>query len=261
MNVQSPPDGSASMSLRTSPSERELDLPPLYDLVPLREAGDAFAHACAVADAKGAGTLVWVRRYDLVEFAVVLEPEEPLAPACRAIYAGTNALVDALVVHAPPGRPVAFDWPDAIRVDGVLVGGGRLGWPKRTAAHDVPPWLVFAGMIRTSAIRGGEPGSRPLLGALDELGFEAIDSGEIIASFARHLMAGFHEWHEVGFAAVGKRWLARLPREGDQRFRLADNGDLLISQGAMPTPGQRRSLAKALSAPSWLDPATGAPWL
>ncbi len=261
MEVQSPPDGSAFMSPRTSRVERNLDLPPLYDLVPLREAGDAFAHACAIADARGAGTLVWVRRYDLVEFAVVLEPEEPLAAARRAIYAGTNALADALIVHAPPGRPVAFDWPDAIRVDGVLVGGGRLGWPDGMAEHESPPWLVFSGMVRASAIRGGEPGLRPLLGALDELGFEAIDAGEIIASFARHLMAGFNEWSESGFAPVAKRWLARLPRKGDQRFRLADNGDLLISQGAILTPGERRNLAKALATPSWLDPATGTPWL
>jgi Biotin/lipoate A/B protein ligase family len=249
------------MALRTLPTERDLDLPSLYDLVQLRESGDAFAHACAVAEAKGAGTLVWVRRYDLVEFAVVLEPEERLASARRAIYAGTNALVDALVVHAPPGRPVAFDWPDAIRVDGVLVGGGRLGWPRGIAAHEVPPWLVFSGMIRTSAPRGGEPGSRPLLGALDELGFEAVDAGEIIASFARHLMAELHEWSDVGIAPVAKRWLARLPRKGDQRFSLAENGDLLVSQGALLAPGERRNLARALAAPSWLDPATRAPWL
>jgi Biotin/lipoate A/B protein ligase family len=251
----------AFMSLRTSPTERILDLPPLFEVVPLREAGDAFAHACAIADARGAGTLVWVRRYDLVEFAVVLEPEEPLASARRAIYAGTNALADALIVHAPPARPVAFDWPDAIRVDGVLVGGGRLGWPDGIAEHEVPPWLVFSGMIRASAIRGGEPGLRPLLGALDELGFEAIDAGEIVASFARHLMAGLHEWSEGGFAPVAKRWLGRLPRKGGRRLRLADNGDLLIYQGANLTPGERRNLARALATPSWLDPATGAPWL
>jgi hypothetical protein len=249
------------MSLRKSPTERILDLPPLYELVPLREAGDAFAHACAIAEARGAGTLVWVRRYDLVEFAVVLEPEEPLASARRAIYAGTNALADALIAHAPPRQPVAFDWPDAIRLDGVLVGGGRLGWPDGIAAHEVPPWLVFAGMVRASAVRGGETGLRPLNGALDELGFDAVDAGEIIASFARHLMSGLHEWSDAGFAPVERRWLGRLPRKGDERHRLADNGDLLISRGVFLTPAERRSLASALAAPSWLDPATGAPWL
>jgi hypothetical protein len=249
------------MSPRNSPTGRILDLPPLYELVGLREAGDAFAHACAIAEARGAGTLVWVRRYDLVEFAVVLEPEEPLASARRAVYAGVNALADALIAHAPPARPVAYDWPDAIRIDGVLVGGGRLGWPDGAPEHAVPPWLVFAGMVRASAVRGGETGSRPLNGALDELGFEAVDAGGIVASFARHLMSGLNEWSDAGFAPVERRWLGRLPRKGDERLRLADNGDLLVSRGVILAPAGRRSLARALAAPSWLDPATGAPWL
>ena len=66
------------MSLRGLTADRALELPPLYDVVPLRELGDAFAHACAIADDRGAGTLVWVRRFDLAEFAVVLEPEVSL---------------------------------------------------------------------------------------------------------------------------------------------------------------------------------------
>lgn len=249
-----------TMSLRVPAVDRALDLPPLYDLFPLREAGDAFAHACAIADEEGAGAFVWVRRYDLAEFAVVLEPEEPLVQARRAIYAGMNALADALATHAPPERPISFDWPDAIRIDGVLVGGGRLGWPQGVRDGEVPDWLVFSGMIRTAVIRADEPGMRPLLGALDELGFEAIDAGEIISSFSRHLMTGFHEWNEAGFASVAEPWLDRLAASGGGDVRIADNGDLLVS-GNRPGPCERRSLAGALQTPSWLDSATGTPWL
>jgi hypothetical protein len=249
------------MLLRTTVTDRAIDLPPPYTLVPLREAGDAFAHACAISGEHGAGTLVWVGRYDLIEFAVVLEPEEPLAEARRAIYAGANALADALSVHAPPERPVTFDWPDAVRIDGVLVGGCRLGWPDGLREGAVPPWLVFSGMLRATALRAAEPGQRPLNGTLEEVGFEAIDAGEIVASFARHLMHGFHEWSEAGFAPVAKRWLARLSKARGRRFRLADNGDLLIFQAADLRPIKRRNLKAALAAPSWLDPATGTPWL
>src|SRR6202521_15690 len=105
---------------------RALDLPPPFRLVTLREVGDAFAHAKAIAAEAGAGTLVYVGRFDLVEFAVVLEPEEPLRTARRAFYAGMVALHDALSAHAPPERPIAFAWPDSIHVDGGLIGGGRL---------------------------------------------------------------------------------------------------------------------------------------
>ena len=99
---------------RLAAVEQTLDLPPGYTLVALREAGDAFAHGCAIAAEAGAGTLVWVRRYDLVEFAVVLEPDEPLVSARRAFFAGMNALADAIAAHCPPEREVKFDWPDAI---------------------------------------------------------------------------------------------------------------------------------------------------
>ncbi len=249
------------MVMRPSIADRALDLPPLYDIHSLREAGDAFAHACACAGEKGAGSLIWVRRYDLAEFAVVLEPEEPLAVSRRAFYVGMNALAAAIAAHAPPELPIGFDWPDAIRVDGVLVGGGRLGWPTGADEAEIPPWLVFSGMIRTAAIRASEAGHRPFCGALDELGFEDIDAAGIIASFGRHLMAGFHEWNETGFEATAEQWLSRLAIEGGMRRQLAENGDLLLYRDGKVDPTERRVLADALATPSWLDPATGAPWL
>src|SRR5579859_6691149 len=108
---------------------RSLDLPPPFRLVTLREVGDAFIHACVHASELGAGTLVFVGRFDLAEFAVVVEPDEPLASARRVFYAGMTALGDALAALAPPEKPITIEWPDAFCVDGGLVGGGRLGWP------------------------------------------------------------------------------------------------------------------------------------
>src|SRR5689334_2756416 len=97
-----------------TPFANALDLPPAFTLVTLREVGDAFAHARANAAQLGAGTLVYVGRFDLAEFAVVLEPDEPLRTARRALYAGMAALADALATHAPPEKPIACVWPDAI---------------------------------------------------------------------------------------------------------------------------------------------------
>jgi len=249
--------------MQVSPSAigQDLDLPPLYSLVALREVGDAHAHACAIAENRGAGTLVWVRRYDLVEFAVVLEPEEPLAEARRAIYAGSNALADALIAHAPPKCPVQVDWPDAILVDGVLVGGARLGWPDGVGNDEVPSWLVLSGMVRARAVRAAEPGSRPYRGALDELGFKEIDSGRIIESFARHLLHGFHDWQDGGYAEAARHWTERFAPPKGLHARLDDNGDLLQFREADQPPVERRELTTALATPSWLDPATRTPWL
>jgi hypothetical protein len=235
-----------------------LDLPSVYHLVTLREVGDAFAHAQAIAAEEGAGTLVYVGRFDLAEFAVVLEPDEPLRTARRAFYAGCVALADALAVYAPPEKPIAFAWPDAVHVDGGLVGGVRLAWPQG-ADEDAPAdWLVFGAMIRTVALGEQEAGLNPLSAALADEGFADAGSGRLVESFARHLMTAWDAWNEGGFGAIAKNYLPRLAAEKGTRRDIDDNGDLLVrhlgSRDAV-----RRALVPALATPTWLDPQTRGP--
>jgi biotin-(acetyl-CoA carboxylase) ligase len=244
-------------SRRTAPA---LDLPPPYRLVTLREVGDAFAHAGKIAVDEGAGTLVYVGRFDLAEFAVVLEPDEPLGMARRAFYAGMTALTDALAAHAPPEKPITIDWPDTIRIDGGLIGGGRLAWPQDGSESEPPAWLIFGAMIRTVAMGEDEPGLQPLSSALETEGFDDVGSGRLVESFARHLMAATDTWHERGFGEIAKNYLARLsPAASGVRRDLAENGDLIVRRVTDAAP-ERRALAQALvQAPPWLDPATGGP--
>jgi hypothetical protein len=234
-----------------------LDLPPPFRAIALREVGDAFAHAVAVAGREGAGTLVHVGRFDLAEFAVVLEPDEPLRTARRAIYAGMTALADTLAVHAPPEKPIAIAWPDALLVDGGLVGGGRLAWPADSKEDAPPPWLVFAGMIRTVAIGENEPGLNPLTATLADEGFVDLGSGRLVESFTRHLMVAIDAWQQDGFAEIAKSYLSRLAPEKGARRDIAENGDLLVRRAGKGA--ERRPLIAALASPSWLDPATGGP--
>jgi biotin-(acetyl-CoA carboxylase) ligase len=247
----------AKSRIRAS-NDRALDLPPPYRLVTLREVGDAMTHAREIAAEAGAGTLVYVGRFDLVEFAVVLEPDEPLSAARRTLYAGMAALADALAVHAPPERPITFDWPDAVRVDTGLVGGGQLAWPAGADESRPPDWLVFGAMIRTVAMGEEEPGLRPLSAALEDEGFDELGSGKLVESFARHLMVAVDAWQEKGFAEVGKNYLARLAPEKGVRRDIDVNGDLLVRRMG-EADAERRRLVPALAAPSWLDPATGGP--
>src|SRR3974377_531099 len=132
---------------------RALDLPPSFRLVALREVGDAFKHPRAHASELGAGTLVFVGRFDLAEFAVVLEPDEPLVSARRAFYACMVALGDALAVSAPPEKPVVIEWRAAVFGDRGLIGGGRLAWPGHADERAVPDWLVFGAAIRTVSLK------------------------------------------------------------------------------------------------------------
>jgi biotin-(acetyl-CoA carboxylase) ligase len=247
--------------LNTRPSRfssQILNLPPPFTLVTLREVGDAFAHAVSIAPMQGAGTLVYVGRFDLAEFAVVLEPEEPLRTARRAFFAGMTALTDALIAYAPPEKPVTIDWPDAIRIDGGLVGGGRLGWPNEAAEDEIPPWLVFGGMIRTVSMREEDAGLYPFASALDQEGFEDTSAVQVVESFARHLMVATDAWQSHGFAEVSKEYIQRLARDAGVSRRLDANGDLLTRRAGKAAV-ERQALLPALAAPSWLDPESGGP--
>jgi hypothetical protein len=235
-----------------------LDLPPPFRAVVLREVGDAFAHATQIAADAGAGTLVHVGRFDLAEFAVVLEPEEPLRTARRALYAGLTALGNALAAHAPPEKPINFDWPDVIRIDGGLVGGARLAWPAGADEDTPPPWLVFGAMIRTVAM-GDEPGLHPLATALDAEGFVG-GSGRLLEGFARHLMVAVDAWQQDGFAEIASSYLSRVVPESGVRRDIDDNGDLLVRR-VDDAVVERRPLVSTLARPSWLDPAIQEPRL
>jgi biotin-(acetyl-CoA carboxylase) ligase len=242
------------MTSRLADVEQTLDLPPGYTLVALRELGDAFAHGCGIAAETGAGTLVWVRRYDLVEFAVVLEPDEALVSARRAFFAGMNALGDAISSHCPPEREVSFDWPDAVRFDGGLLGGARLGWPTDCAENEVPSWLVFGVILRAADMAHIEEVQAASGVALLSEGFEMIDTNAIIESFARHLMTAFDQWRERGFEAVAPDYLARLAvGKAGERRAIDVNGDLLVRTAAGKGPPERTSLVEALGRADWYD--------
>ena len=236
-------------------SARALDLPPPYRPVALREAGDAFAHATAHASTLGAGSLVFVGRFDLAEFAVVLEPDEALAAARRAFYAGMVALADTLAALAPPETSIAIVWPDAVGVGGGLVGGGRLAWPRDTVEDARPDWLVFGAVIRLVSMTPREAALHRLSTALRDEGFGEIGAERFIEGFARRLMARLDRWCDGDFASLARDYLAKLTRERGTRVAINANGDLRIEQ---PGVGEvRHDLQSALETSSWLDHRTG----
>ncbi len=271
------PADTRTPSAHVSPPQSRLDLPPGYTVVALRESGDAFAHARAIADEEGAGTLVWVRRFDTVEFALVLEPEQSLADARRVVYAVMNAAADAIAVQCPPERPLNVAWPSSIVLDGGILGGVQLAWPDGAAETEPPAWLVAGVMIRSVVAQRHDVGkllARAPVGLSQQLdhvqrrgtsleaeGFEIMDAESLINSFCRHFLVYLDQWHERGFVPVGQTYLDRLPAVRGEKRGLDVNGDLLVRRLADPTHPSRQSLVDALDPPEWLDPATGEPWL
>ena len=234
------------------------DLPPGFELTVLREREDAFRRACDLAPRAGAGSLIWVRRFDLVEFALVLEPEEPLASARRAFFPAMSALADAVGAGCPPDKPVEFDWPGTLLFDGARLGGGCLGWPPDCNEEDTPDWLVFAAMLIASKHGSGEAGFTPASTSLEDEGCEFTQEA-LLESFARNLMRAFHVWQERGFAPLAADYVARLaPRRSDARAEIAENGDLVLHRA---DSAERLAFLPALTEAAWLDKATGRPRL
>lgn len=222
-------------------------LPPPFELVTLRERGDAFAAAIDLAPTRGAGTLVRTGRFDALEFALVLEPEEPLASARTAFALCMGAFASALALHVPPQRPLTIRWPDAVFLDGVIHGGGRLASPQGCREDERPGWLVFGA---TAALERRESADVPLAMSLAEAGLDEIDPGLLLADFCAYLLAGLDARVHEGLAAAAEPYLSRLDLKAGLARGLADNGDLLLARPG--ASAERLALASALDAARWL---------
>ena len=173
---------------------------------------------------------------------------------CRAA-----ALADALAVHAPPERPISFDWPDAVRVDGGLVGGGRLAWPQGANENAPPDWLVFGAMIRTVAMGEDEPGAASaVVGARGG----RLRRSRLRPRWWRASRAISWSRSTPGRRRDLPRWRRTISRGWRPRRDCAATSTTtaICWCGAWArAEAERRSLVRALAAPSWLDPATGGP--
>ncbi|MFM8750481.1 biotin/lipoate--protein ligase family protein [Rhabdaerophilum sp.] len=233
--------------------------PPLVKPCRLREIEDSFEIAKARAAEFGAGSMFYVGRFALIDFALVLEPEEPLRLSRKILFAGMNALAETLANIAPPELPIEFVYPASLHFDGALIGGGRIAWPEGCGEDDVPEWLVFGAMIRAGGMRDLGIGLSPSVTTLDDEGFDAWNPEEFAASFARHFMIEADSWAEKGFRAIGPRYLERLPRmKGDVKRGIDSNGDLLVHRNSTDAP-ERLPLLSRINPPEWYDPAENEP--
>ena len=180
-----------------------LDLPPPFRLVTLREVGDAFAHAKAIAAEAGAGTLVHVGRFDLVGIRRRARAGRAAADRAAGVLRRHGGAARRAAGACPAGAADHLRWPDAIHVDGGLIGGGRLAWPAGCSRDRA---ARMAGVRRQHPHRVAWARRRPACArsstALDEEGFDDLGSGRLVESFARHLMVAIDAWRANEFATV-----------------------------------------------------------
>ena len=227
----------------------KIALPPPYTLH-RTEQPDVLQVAADLAPTEGAGTLVVHQAPGLLAFAVVLEPEEPLAQAQMAFLLGMVAVADALAAHCPPERSVRMNWPDEFLFDKARIGGGRFAVAPGTGPDDVPVWMVFACELIADRDHLDEPGRFADSTSLNEEGFDPAE--DIISSFASYMMLYFDRWAHDGIEAVTNRYLMRIDPPLLRGVRRIE-GDRLVE--VAPSSGGKRSapLLEGLGSTGWRD--------
>jgi BirA family biotin operon repressor/biotin-[acetyl-CoA-carboxylase] ligase len=247
-------------------------LPPIYRGVGIARGG-AFAHALdrvAGGDVE-AGTLVWTRRADRLDCAVVLEPDQPLAASLPVVYVALLGLSDALGALGPPNIPVTFGWPDRIEVNGGTVGGVRVAAAEvRGGADAIPDWMVLGVSVQVHGFPDDDsPGLRADRTALHEEGFGEVETPALLESFSRHFLAWMNTWQDDGFDQVCAAWIARAS-DYDGEVSLTVSGEAEAEAEAVTVTGmftgidgagalllgtedgvRRVGLGAALLEPSW----------
>jgi len=190
---------------------------------------DPFSHAVAGAraDTLGAGDLVWAKRVDRFDCAIVLEPDVPGDQVAQMHYTAMVALADSLGALAPPEVGVHYRWPGTILVNGARAGEARFARDAATGPDGAPRWAVVGvalDIFDREPYAGGphEAGERPNETTLFEEGCGELDRTPLLESFARHFLAWVDRWAEEGFRPVHDLWAGRREEADEISVEMPD---------------------------------------
>ena len=176
-------------------------LPPAFQLIRLDREVAAFERAIRAAP-RGIehGTVYWSERADLLDMALVLEPEAPASASLEAVHLLTVAGSEALAQLVPPALPVACAWPGELLLDGARLGGVRAAMAPTIDPAAPPPWLVLGLRLR-----------------LDPFGAASDNktAAALVEAVTRHFLRWTSCTLEDGPAPVRAAWNQRCFRRGE----------------------------------------------
>lgn len=199
-------------------ASRDPSFPPLLTSFPVDPAEQSFDAACraAAAGTASAGDVLWSRRRDRLDCAVVFEPDVVTAQALQVVLVAMVAFGDAIGAVAPPEVGIGYRWPNILLANAGVLGTVNTAVSPELDRDGAPHWMVVGLDVALKAAPDApEPGHDAVRTTLWDEGCGALDNIQALEAFARHLLAWLHDWQVDGFAAARKSWLARGPRPGD----------------------------------------------
>lgn len=176
--------------------------------------------------------MLWSPAEDILQWAVVLEPEVSLRKSLQMVTLTQVAIGDCLGALTPPKVAVTFLWPSIILMNGGEAGHISAAADPAAGPDDIPDWLVIGLNLRLKWDRDApEPGELPDHTALSEEGGQNRTRTEVIESFSRHFMTWLNIWQDDGFKSVSDAWLMRAEdREKSMAFHF--DGEAIIGDFA-----------------------------
>jgi biotin-(acetyl-CoA carboxylase) ligase len=198
--------------------------PPLMSGLAVTGAMEAFDTACAKA-AMGcdAGLVVYNLGADLMQAALVLAPEVPLAKAMAMLPLCAVGFQNALGALAPPEVAVHLGWDGALYLNGARCGGLRVA-ASHTDPEAQPDWLVI-GLTLPLWPPSEETGQTPDATALYAEGCAEVDAGNLLEAWARHTLNWINRWEDEGPRSLHAEWRGLAHGLGEERTQ----GDLFGS--------------------------------
>ncbi|WP_068114568.1 biotin/lipoate--protein ligase family protein [Tropicimonas marinistellae] len=187
----------------TSTETAELTFPPLLWGEATRD--DVMDHAVMRATLGcEAGLIAHNVQASIMQAALVLTPDVPLARAMAMLPLCGVSLQNALGALAPPEVAVHLDWHGGIRINGARCGG----FDVRAATDDpevVPDWMVV-GFTLPLLPGSDDPGETPDQTALYAEGCADVSAPHLLEAWARHTLNWIARWESEGPRALHSEW-------------------------------------------------------
>ncbi len=197
----------------------EPQLPPLLSAEKVSNDIDVFQKAISSATTSETGTVFYSEKNEMVDIAILLNPEVNQKKCNQMLYVLIVAAGDAIGALAPPEVMVTHSFPGYIYLNKGEAGVVNFAIDSQNEENQVPEWLVLGLKLKLKQFEDMEKDHPdPDITSLETEGAGFISRIRLIESICRHFLAWINQWEEDGFAPVVKMWGQRI--ESDKEINL-----------------------------------------